>query len=221
MKKKYSALNKNFRRLYWEEHQLRRFYGYIRAAPEDEAYNIFLQIRASGSSNPIDVLGSLRHETSDGEMERKDSLTSNEDSDGASYEPFATSPHTLEVPAAPWTTVAGAKIVCELISQYFTYDYLYVFPPINREVFIRDMNSGSPVAATSCSPALVNAICAQQCFLSPRDHIDGVPRTEMAKRFLDEANRLIPHDWKSVSLPTCQAACLIYAAHAAKDQFHI
>ncbi|KAG6001497.1 hypothetical protein E4U54_001072 [Claviceps lovelessii] len=213
MKKKYRALNKDFHRLTREVHQLRRFYGYIRAAPEEEAYNVFMQIRASGSSSPIDVLDSLDHQ-----QERKGSLTSNDDSDGNNNELVGC--HSIEVRAAPWTTVAGNEVVSELITQYFTYDYLYVFPPINRSIFLRDMASPSIMTATSCSPILVNAICAQQCFLSPREYMEDIPRLEMAERFLTEANRLLPHALSNLSLPTCQAACLIFAAAAARDQLN-
>ncbi|KAG6009652.1 hypothetical protein E4U21_001716 [Claviceps maximensis] len=212
MKKKYRALNKDFHRLTREVHQLRRFYGYIRAAPQEEAYSIFLQIRASGGSSPIDVLDSLNRQ------ERKPSLTSNDDSNCNSIE--VASPRPIEIHAAPWTTVAGNEVVAELITQYFTYDYLYVFPPINRSVFFREMASPNIMAATSCSPVLVNAICAQQCLLSPRDFLEDVPRLEMAERFLDEANRLLPHALGNFSLATCQAACLIFAAASAKDQLN-
>lgn len=155
MKKKYRSLNKDFHRLTREVHQLRRFYGYIRAAPEEEAYNVFMQIRANGSSSPIEVLDSLDRQ------ERKGSLTSNDDSDGYNHEFVGT--QSIEVRAVPWTDVAGDEVVSELITQYFTYDYLYVFPPINRSTFVREMASTDIITAMSCSPLLVNAICAQQC----------------------------------------------------------
>ncbi|KAG5916903.1 hypothetical protein E4U53_004257 [Claviceps sorghi] len=215
MKKKYRALDRDFHRLTREVHQLRRFYGYIRAAPQEEAYNVFMQIRASGSSRPIDVLDSLDHQ------ERQGSLTSNEDSDGNTYDLVGS--HSIEVRASPWTTVAGDEVVSELVTQYFTFDYLYVFPPINRSIFVREMQSLSIMTATSCSPVLVNAICAQQCIhklLSPREYMEDVPRLEMAERFLNEANRLLPHALSNLSLPTCQAACLIFAAAAARDQLN-
>ncbi|KAG6011439.1 hypothetical protein E4U41_005500, partial [Claviceps citrina] len=213
LKKKYRSLNKDFHRLTKEVHQLRRFYGYIRAAPEPEAYNVFLQIRASESSSPIDVVDSLDRQ------DRQVSLSPNDDSDGAGKEAVVGT-QCIEVRAAPWTTVARDEVVSELITQYFTYDYLYVFPPINRETFLREMATLSISTATSCSPLLVNAICAQQCFLSPRKYMDNIPRPEMAERFLMEANRLLPSDFSSLSLPTCQAACLIFAAAAARDQLN-
>jgi hypothetical protein len=69
----------------------------------------------------------------------------------------------LQSIVGPHGSVAGNDVVSELISQYFTFDYLYVFPPIPRSLFIYEMTTGDPAAATACTPLLVNAICAQQC----------------------------------------------------------
>lgn len=83
---------------------------------------------------------------------------------GSAIEPFGNV--VLGVPALPWTSAAGDDVVSELISQYFTFDYLYVFPPIQRSMFTREMMEGNPPIATCCTPLLVNAICAQQCVSS-------------------------------------------------------
>ncbi|KAG6073827.1 hypothetical protein E4U30_005955 [Claviceps sp. LM220 group G6] len=214
LKKKYRALVRDYNRLAKEAHMLRRFYGHIRAAPEEQAFSVFQKIRASRSSRPLDVLESL-DET---HQERTEYLASYGDSDGENNEPE--SDQNIEVRAAPWTTVAGDEVVSELITQYFTFDYLYVFPPINRAIFAREMASPSIHPGLCCSQLLVNAICAQQCYISRREHMEGIPRLEMAERFLEEANRLLPHELHNLSLPTCQAACLIFAAAAARDQLN-
>ncbi|KAG5957392.1 hypothetical protein E4U58_006110 [Claviceps cyperi] len=214
LKKKYRALVRDYNRLAKEAHMLRRFYGHIRAAPEGQSFSVFQKIRASRNSRPLDVLESL-DETY---QERNEFFTSYGHSNGENNE--ADSNQDIEVRAAPWTTVAGDGVVSELITQYFTFDYLYVFPPINRTIFIREMASPSVHPGLCCSQLLVNAICAQQCYISRREYIEGTPRLEMAERFLEEANRLLPHELHNLSLPTCQAACLIFAAAAARDQLN-
>ncbi|KAG6055725.1 hypothetical protein E4U32_006132 [Claviceps aff. humidiphila group G2b] len=214
LNKRYRALVRDYNRLAKEAYMLRRFYGHIRAVPEEQAFSVFVKIRASRSSRPLDVLESL-DET---HQERNEFLAPYEDSNGENNE--ADSDQNIEVRAAPWTTVAGDEVVSELITQYFTFDYLYVFPPINRTIFVREMASPSVHPGLCCSQLLVNAICAQQCYISRREHMEGMPRLEMAERFLQEANRLLPHELCNLSLPTCQAACLIFAATAARDELN-
>ncbi|KAG6072151.1 hypothetical protein E4U15_007077 [Claviceps sp. LM218 group G6] len=214
LKKRYRALVRDHNRLAKEAYMLRRFYGHIRAVPEEQAFNVFLKIRIGRSSGPLDVLESL-DET---HQERDEFLPSYGDSDGENNE--VDSDQNIEARAAPWTTVAGDEVVSELITQYFTFDYLYVFPPINRTIFAREMASPSVHPGLCCSPLLVNAICAQQCYISRREHMEGIPRLEMAERFLQEANRLLLHELYNLSLPTCQAACLIFAAAAARDELN-
>ncbi|KAG6062640.1 hypothetical protein E4U32_002112 [Claviceps aff. humidiphila group G2b] len=214
LKKRYRALVRDYNRLAKEAYMLRRFYGHIRAVPEEQAFSVFLKIRVGQSSRPLDVLESL-DET---HQERNEFLPSCGDSDGENNE--ADSDQNIEARAAPWTTVAGDEVVSELITQYFTFDYLYVFPPINRTIFAREMASPSVHPGLCCSPLLVNAICAQQCYISRREHMEGIPRLEMAERFLQEANRLLLHELYNLSLPTCQAACLIFAAAAARDELN-
>ncbi|KAG5971395.1 hypothetical protein E4U56_006804 [Claviceps arundinis] len=214
LKKKYRALVRNYNRLAKEAHMLRRFYGHIRAAPEEQAFSVFQDIRASRSSRPLDVLESL----DEIHHERGESLAFYGDSDGENNE--ADSDQNIEFRAAPWTTVAGDEVVSELITQYFTFDYLYVFPPINRSIFVREVASPSVHYGLCCSQLLVNAICAQQCYISRREYMEGIPRLKMAERFLEEANRLLSHELHNLRLPTCQAACLIFAAAAARDQLN-
>lgn len=47
-----------------------------------------------------------------------------------------------------------------------------------------------------------------------------MPRLELAERFLDEAYRLLQNEGGRISLATCQATCLMYAAVAARDQLN-
>ncbi|KHO01502.1 Zn(2)-C6 fungal-type DNA-binding domain protein [Metarhizium album ARSEF 1941] len=215
LKKKYGALEKETGQLRKEVHELKRLYEYIGASSEDEAYRVFQHIRASGNNNPIDALRSF---------DRNDFLTaeytespaSTEMSDDTGIEP--TTNALINVRALPWSVVASDQVVSELISQYFTFDYLYVYPPIHRLTFLNEMRLGNVAAAACCSPLLVNAICAQQCFLSLKQYLDTTLREELADRFLQEAHRLLQSEGCRPSLPAAQAICLICAAETAKGQ---
>ncbi|KID72860.1 Zn(2)-C6 fungal-type DNA-binding domain protein, partial [Metarhizium brunneum ARSEF 3297] len=215
LKKKYSALEKEAGQLRKGVHQLQRLYGYICASSEDEAYKVFQHIRAGDNHNPIDALR-LFDRNDVLALECTESPASTDMSDDTRVE--SASNALFEVRALPWSVVASDEVVSELISQYFMFDYLYVFPPIPRVTFVDEMKLGDVAAATSCSPLLVNAICAQQCFLSPRQHLDTTVREVLAERFLHEANRLLQSEGGRLSLPDAQAICLIYAAVAARDQ---
>jgi len=154
------ALEKEVIRLRKENHQFKRIYGYICASPEGEASEVLRQMRLGGSGNPIDALQSLDQEDFlIEEYTASPGLT--EMSDDTGVEPAGSL--AIEVQALPWSVVADDQVVSELISQYFAFDYLYVFPPIPRPAFLNEMRLGEVDAATSCSPLLVNAMCAQQC----------------------------------------------------------
>ncbi|TWU73728.1 hypothetical protein ED733_000251 [Metarhizium rileyi] len=217
LKKKHSALDKEAVQLRKDVHQFKRLYGYICASSDDEAYKVFKHIRAGGSSNPMDALRSFDHDEFL-TLEYTESPGSTEMSDDPAIEPASGA--LIELQALPWSVVASDNVISELISQYFTFDYLYVFPPIPRLAFLNEMHSGDTVAATSCSPVLVNAICAQQCFLSPKQYLGTVTRQELAEEFLQEANRLLQAEGGRPSLPSAQALCLMYAAAAARDQLN-
>ncbi|EFY85809.1 C6 transcription factor, putative [Metarhizium acridum CQMa 102] len=215
LKKKYSALEKEAAQLSKAVHQLKRLYGYICASSEDEAFKVFQHIRASDNHNPIDALQSFdRNDFLT--LEYNESPAPTDVSDDTGIESATNA--LFEVRALPWSVVASDEVVSELISQYFTFDYLYAFPPIPRVTFLNEMKLGDVAAATSCSPLLVNAICAQQCFLSPKKYLDTTVREVLAESFLQEANRLLQSQEARLSLPDAQAICLIYAAVAARDQ---
>jgi hypothetical protein len=66
----------------------------------------------------------------------------------------------IGLPAQPWTSVAGDRLVSHLISSFFSWDDPCVYTFLDRELFIRDMRCGSQSQTQLCSPFLVNAICA-------------------------------------------------------------
>ena len=143
-----------------ENYQLKRRLGYTCASPEEEPCEALKQVRWRDSANIIDALPSLKTEgLHTEENTATPGLPAISDDTGVG----PASSLIIGVQALPWSAVANDQVVSELISQYFTFDYLYVFPPIPRLTFLDEMRLGDVDAATSCSPLLVNAMCAQQC----------------------------------------------------------
>lgn len=165
LKRKYSALHKHAQQLRKEIHQLNRLYEYICASDEDEAFNVFKRIRASGNSSSTDALRSFDQDEFLPTPEYTESPNSAEMNGDPCVKPVNNI--LIELQALPWSMVASDEVVSELISQYFAFDYLYVYPPIPRHAFVSEMKLGDTAAATCCSPLLVNAICAQQCVSGP------------------------------------------------------
>ncbi|OAQ58389.1 C6 transcription factor [Pochonia chlamydosporia 170] len=163
LKKRYTTLDKEAKQLRTEVHQLRRPFGCVQATSENEEYEVFMHIRSGDDGNQIDEHRSYNHNNGIEAEKDKISPTSTDGSDKPDIESINTP--VIMVPAYPWTVVAGDDVVSKLISQYFTFDYLYVFPPILRSKFVHEMTVGEPNAATCCSPLLVNAICAQQYWI--------------------------------------------------------
>jgi hypothetical protein len=66
------------------------------------------------------------------------------------------------VPARPWTSIMDDDdLVSRLISSWFTWVHP-ICNFIDRDLFIRDMQSGS-LSASYCSPLLVNIILSDAC----------------------------------------------------------
>ncbi|OAA50295.1 Zn(2)-C6 fungal-type DNA-binding domain protein [Metarhizium rileyi] len=213
LKKRCLVLSEEIEVLRAEVNQLKGLYEYMQAASDEEAYRVLREIRScveieGNQLRPFeqgeDLKASIRYRTAPKAV--VDAL------DIRPVDAFA-----IQVPALPWTTTAGDEVVSELISQYFTFDHLYVFPPIARSTFVDEMRKGDPTVATCCSALLVNAICAQQSFLSLRRHLGPLIRRDVADSFLEEANTLLQAGSGCISLTTCQAISLMYAAVAARN----
>jgi hypothetical protein len=68
-----------------------------------------------------------------------------------------------KVPATPWTKISDDDdFVSHLVSLWFTWFHPY-FNYMDRDRFIKDMQSGDPENSLYCSPFLVNAILADAC----------------------------------------------------------
>lgn len=68
-----------------------------------------------------------------------------------------------DVPAKPWTSLTDDDaFVSHLVSLFFTWFHPHL-NFIDRDRFIKDMQSGDPENSLYCSPFLVNAILADAC----------------------------------------------------------
>jgi hypothetical protein len=156
LKRKHNAVEQ-------EVQDLRLIYDLIRNRSEQEAYEIFKRIRQT--SDPLELLRFVKEAdmllstvtpTSIPESGSPDPRVQKLDADALEKSP-------IKVSALPWTTVAGDGIVSELLSEYFTYENIFLFPAIHQEEFLRDINERNPKKARYCSSLLVNAMCAQRC----------------------------------------------------------
>ena len=66
----------------------------------------------------------------------------------------------LQVPAEPWTSVAGDALVSHLVSAFFKWDGPFACSFIDQKLFLRDMRHGSQANSRFCSPLLLNSLCA-------------------------------------------------------------
>jgi hypothetical protein len=120
---------------------LARFRGVVQAAGDPLAF-----LELAGNDNGLPASLSLYGGMSDWELARFDARAL--DASG------------IWVPAQPWTSVAGDRLVSHLISCFFGWDDPCVHTFLDRELFIRDMRSGIRSQSQLCSPLLVNAVCA-------------------------------------------------------------
>ncbi|KAL4871456.1 hypothetical protein BDV12DRAFT_194515 [Aspergillus spectabilis] len=116
----------------------------------------------------------------------------------------------LSVPAQPWTSIIDDDdLVSRLISLWFTW----VHPTCNfidRDLFIRDMKSGS-LSASYCSPFLVNVILADACSYSDYTAYD-LPDNLISMRtdLYEEAKRLLDKEEGRISVPTVQGLGVLW-----------
>ncbi|KAG6197584.1 hypothetical protein E4U10_008154 [Claviceps purpurea] len=121
--------------------------------------------------------------------------------------------------ALPSTTIASSETISDLISQYFIFERPLSLPSVDCQTFIDDINKGDTTSRSYCSDLLMNAICAQQCFLSHEYSLGSVTRRYLGRSFLDECYRLLRQRDGHVTLPTAQAMTLIYQAELAEHLF--
>lgn len=141
-----------------EKARYENFFKLLHTKPDGDALEILRRIRAS--KDPLAILDAIREAELllpvDGST---DAAAGKENV--ARLDRSALESSVIQVPAQPWTTVAGDGLVSELVTNYFTWDGGYLFPSIDTEVFVNEMRTANPEKATWCSPLLVNAVCAQ------------------------------------------------------------
>ena len=133
------------------------FFRLLHTKPDGDALDILRRIRVS--EDPLAILDAIR----EAELLLPDgpSCSGLGEENVARLDQSALESSTIEVPAQPWTSVAGDGLVSELVSNFFTWDGSYLFPSIDTQVFVDEMKAADPDKASWCSPFLVNAICAQ------------------------------------------------------------
>ncbi|KAL6229680.1 hypothetical protein BDW75DRAFT_235016 [Aspergillus navahoensis] len=116
----------------------------------------------------------------------------------------------FSVPARPWTSIiSDDDLVSRLISSWFTCVHpMYNF--IDRDLFIRDMQSGS-LSASYCSPFLVNIILSDACAYSS-DNL-----SDLRTNLYTEAKRLLDKEEGRISLPTVQALSVLWMCISATN----
>ncbi|KAL2816453.1 hypothetical protein BJX63DRAFT_387377 [Aspergillus granulosus] len=117
----------------------------------------------------------------------------------------------FSVPAQPWTSViTDDGHVSRLITLWFTW----IHPACNwidRDLFIRDMKSGS-LSAPYCSPFLVNVILADACGYADYAACE-LPEDLVAtcrSLLYDEAKRLLDKEAGRISLQTVQGLGVLW-----------
>ncbi|KAL3478133.1 hypothetical protein BJX99DRAFT_108244 [Aspergillus californicus] len=117
----------------------------------------------------------------------------------------------FSVPALPWTSVTiDEGLISRLVSLWFTWIHPFC-NWIDRDLFIRDMKSGS-ISAQYCSPFLVNIILADACAYLDQSAAGGISDSLLSKRteFYEEAKRLLDKEEGRISLPTVQGLGVLW-----------
>ncbi|KAK4652700.1 hypothetical protein QC762_500930 [Podospora pseudocomata] len=168
----------------------------IRDKPQREAENIFARLRVF--NDPFEVCQSLR----DAEL-----LPFVSSSPAKLPSPSdANEIIDIHVPARPWTTLVNDAVVSRLMSRFFSPSS-QLFPAIDRDVFVSDMQAKNLTTSKLCSPLLANAVCAMPCF-------ELTSSTGLVELFLSQAKSILEREHGRPSLPTVLALYLLYLISA-------
>lgn len=214
-----SALRRKCDSLEEENTQLNELFCLLRKKPRAEAEDILSRLR--NAEEPVSVLKTIKEAElllpcsspeygSESAPERRKPQETEASAENLSAQAPAAA--QIKVRASPWTAVARRGVVSDLISSFFAWDNLLLYSFVDRESFLKDMELGNPKEARYCSPFLVNAICATQCFNSVRAGKAGVMSgADLQHRFLQEAKELLALEAGRSSLTTAQGLALLFS----------
>ena len=144
---------------------MHELFGYIRTRAPQEVAEIVWRLRVS--TDVFDVLRFVR----EGDILLQQQLQQRlPDVKKPRLDADALRESRLQVPARPWTTVAGDGIVSELVSTFLETEQPYLDAMVDPQAFISDMTAADAATARFCSPALVNVICAISAVSDNRWH---------------------------------------------------
>ncbi|KIV89089.1 hypothetical protein PV10_08695 [Exophiala mesophila] len=128
---------------------------------------------------------------------------------------------TVQVPAAPWTTVTSDDgFVSNLMSAYLNW-YHYYYHNFDWHLFINACQA-KDVDSLYCSPFLVNAVLAMGCFFTDHPAALAVPGDQATRglHFYEEADRLYKAEQDRVSLTNVQGSSImmLVVSLAGKDK---
>ncbi|KAG6021336.1 hypothetical protein E4U41_002518 [Claviceps citrina] len=222
---RFSALRRRYSSQEEELESLKKILHHIRTSPPEEVVNIVARIRSC--DDPIEAFNSY-FSSANGPSPATEPETETGGTSGLHIDPrlgslsetWSALGNPIHVEAFPWTTVASSDVVSHLISQYFILEHPVLLPPIHYHDFTDEMNKGDIISEVYCSDLLVNAICAQQCFLSHPYTRGSIINRELGRKFLHECYRLLQLRTGRIALPTAQAVTLIYQAELADHVFN-
>ncbi|KAF4890618.1 Nitrogen assimilation transcription factor nit-4 [Colletotrichum fructicola] len=204
------SIRKRKEELERENEDLHEFLRFLISRPEEEAFEIFKRLRASGDALEVlnfvrtaDLLLQRRQVGDDVNQETpKETTAEREDDLPVSH---------FKVPAKPWTNLANDIIVSDLITSFFLWEAPFFLPFVDQQTFLDDMRGCSPEMATYCSPLLVHAICALRSHTSERAETFGRANgCDLRMLFLNEARRQWELERGEALLTTAQALFIMY-----------
>ncbi|KAF4815096.1 Nitrogen assimilation transcription factor nit-4 [Colletotrichum siamense] len=204
------SIRKRKEELERENEDLHEFLRFLISRPEEEAFEIFKRLRASGDA--LEVLNFVR--TADLLLQRRqvgDDVNQETPKETTAEREEDLPVSHFKVPAKPWTNLANDIIVSDLITSFFLWEAPFFLPFVDQQTFLDDMRGCSPETATYCSPLLVHAICALRSHTSERAETFGRANgCDLRMLFLNEVRRQWELERGEALLTTAQALFIMY-----------
>ncbi|KAF4880145.1 Nitrogen assimilation transcription factor nit-4 [Colletotrichum siamense] len=204
------SIRKRKEELERENEDLHEFLRFLISRPEEEAFEIFKRLRASGDA--LEVLNFVR--TADLLLQRRqvgDDVNQETPKETTAERENDLPVSHFKVPAKPWTNLANDIIVSDLITSFFLWEAPFFLPFVDQQAFLDDMRGCSPETATYCSRLLVHAICALRSHTSERaETFERANGCDLRMLFLNEARRQWELECGEALLTTAQALFIMY-----------